>query len=296
MVALSLLVAMAVAFLAGPSPVFGAITPSLQSILKNTHGSMDDYWRDEPFYTGLAKGCMSTEADVWLYNDTLYVGHHESALTEDRTLESLYIKPILDILARQNPDSPFITLPTKNGVWDTDPEQTLYFFIDVKTSGHETFEAVIKALEPLREKGYLTSVTNGKTVTNGPVTIIATGETPLEMVTQVPDRDYFFDAPLGELTDKRYADITAAVSPIASTDFEKAVGKVKPDTSPVLTDAQLKSLQSQIAAANERGIGARYWNTPSFPVRKRNLIWRALLQEGVMLLNADDLDAVNAFF
>lgn len=166
----------------------------------------------------------------------------------------------------------------------------------MKTSGHETFEAVIKALQPLREKGYLTSVTNGKTVTNGPVTIIATGETPLEMVTQVPHRDYFFDAPLGELTDKRYADITAAVSPIASTDFEKAVGKVKLDTSPILTDAQFKSLQSQIAAANERGIGARYWNTPSFPVRKRNLIWRTLLQEGVMLLSADDLDAVNAFF
>lgn len=49
-----------------------------------------DYWRDKPFYTGtcrafqprsltnaflpgLSKGCTSTEADVWLYNDTLYV-------------------------------------------------------------------------------------------------------------------------------------------------------------------------------------------------------------------------------
>lgn len=32
-----------------------------------------DYWRDIPFYTGLSKGCMSTEADVWLYNGTLFV-------------------------------------------------------------------------------------------------------------------------------------------------------------------------------------------------------------------------------
>lgn len=31
----------AVAFLAGPAPAFGAITTSLQSILKNTHGSKD---------------------------------------------------------------------------------------------------------------------------------------------------------------------------------------------------------------------------------------------------------------
>lgn len=32
-----------------------------------------DYWRDVPFYTALSKGCISTEADVWLFNGTLYV-------------------------------------------------------------------------------------------------------------------------------------------------------------------------------------------------------------------------------
>ncbi|KAJ5562452.1 hypothetical protein N7535_003094, partial [Penicillium sp. DV-2018c] len=310
-----------VALLAGPNPAFAEITSSLQSILDNTHGSPDyryptdltrdilpvslsatasildvfDYWRKEPFYTGLSHGCTSTEADVWLYNGTLHVGHDQSALTKSRTLESLYINPILDVLARQNPSSPFITSPTKNGVWDTVPEQTLYFFIDVKTSGRETFKAVIAALEPLREKGYLTTVKDGK-ITNGPVTIIGTGETPLDMVAPVKDRDYFFDAPLASLSDPEYADITDIVSPIASADFQEAVGKIAVDTDPILADEQLKALRKQIAAANERGIGARYWNTPYFPIRTRNLVWRTLLREGVMLLNADDLDAVASLF
>ncbi|KAJ6132514.1 hypothetical protein N7471_007729 [Penicillium samsonianum] len=305
-----------VALLAGPNPAIGAITSSLQSILKNTHGSTDygyptdltrdllpipvhshnDYWRDEPFYTGLSHGCTSTEADVWLYNGTLYVGHDQSALKASRTLESLYINPILDVLERQNPESPFISSPTKNGVWDTAPDQTLYFFIDVKTSGPETFKAVIAALEPLRERGYLTTVKDGKTVTNGPVTIIGTGETPFDMVAPIKDRDYFFDAPLADLNDPKYADVTGVISPVASTDFQEAVGKITVDTDPILSDDQLEALRDQIATANERGIGARYWNTPYFPIRARNLVWRTLLREGVILLNADDLDAVASHF
>lgn len=183
-----------------------------------------------------------------------------------------------------------------SGVWDTTPDQTLYFFIDVKTSGRETFQAVIEALGPLREKGYLTTLEGGKNLTYGPVTIIGTGDTPLDMVAPVLDRDYFFDAPLAHLNETKHADITGLVSPIASTNFEEAVGKITADTDPILNDDQLKVLRDQIATAKQRGIGARYWNTPYWPVRQRNLVWRTLLREGVALLNADDLDAVVAEF
>lgn len=37
------------------------------------------------------------------------VGHEESALTVGRTLESLYINPILDTIKRQNPTTPFVS-------------------------------------------------------------------------------------------------------------------------------------------------------------------------------------------
>lgn len=68
------------------------------------------------------------------------------------------------------------------------------------------------------------------------------------------------------------------------------------DTEPVFTDEQLSTLRAQIATAKSRGIGARYWDTPYYPIRLRNAVWRELLQEGVALLNADDLDAVAEFF
>lgn len=166
----------------------------------------------------------------------------------------------------------------------------------MKTSGRETFQAAIDALEPLRQKGYLTTVKDGKTVTQGPVTVIGTGETPFDMVAAVKDRDYFFDAPLANLKDPEYSDITGVISPIASTDFEEVVGTIKVDSDPILDEEQLRTLRDQIATAKKRGIGARYWNTPYWPVRQRNLVWRTLLREGVALLNADDLDAVTKEF
>lgn len=166
----------------------------------------------------------------------------------------------------------------------------------MKTSGPETFQAVIETLEPLRQKGYLTTVKGGESIIPGAVTVIGTGETPLNMVAPVKDRDYFFDAPLAELNDPKYSNITNLVSPIASTDFEAVVGKITIDTEPILDDHQIKPLRVQIATAKQRGVGARYWNTPYWPIRQRNLVWRTLLREGVALLNADDLDAVTKEF
>ncbi|PTU17775.1 hypothetical protein P175DRAFT_0504528 [Aspergillus ochraceoroseus IBT 24754] len=312
----SLVVATSALFLAFPAQAVGG-SSELQNILKNTHKSPaygyptdftrgimpipvhshNDYWRDIPFYTALSKGCISTEADVWLYNGTLYVGHDESSLTEERTLESLYINPILDVLERQNPKSRFLTSPTNNGVFDTDTSQTLYFFIDVKTAGPETFEAVISALEPLRRQGYLTTLKNNKTLTEAPITVIGTGNTPYDMVGPVADRDYFYDGPLSELSNSEYADLTSLISPIASTSFTSAVGDLAlsgGDT--VLSEQQLEVLRSQISVAKERGILSRYWGAPYYPIRARNLLWRTLIQEGVGLLNADDLDAAATYF
>ena len=36
--------------------------------------SHNDYWRDVPFYSGLAAGAISTECDVWNIDGILYVG------------------------------------------------------------------------------------------------------------------------------------------------------------------------------------------------------------------------------
>jgi hypothetical protein len=182
-------------------------------------------------------------------------------------------------------------------VFDASTGQTLYLWVDSKTSGPETFEAVIAALEPLRQKGYLTTVKNNETLTEGPVTVIGTGNTPYDMVGPVADRDYFYDGPLATLNETVNAGITPLISPIASTSFSSAIGDLSlGEPNAVLSEDQISTLRSQIAFAKEKGILARYWGAPSYPIRARNILWTTLLNEGVGLLNADDLAAAAEYF
>lgn len=64
--------------------------------------SHNDYWRTVPLIEAIAAGCPSVEAAVWYRDDDLYVGHREFELRANRTLRSLYIDPLIDIIESQN--------------------------------------------------------------------------------------------------------------------------------------------------------------------------------------------------
>lgn len=178
-----------------------------------------------------------------------------------------------------------------NGVFDTSSSQTLYFFIDLKTDGPTTWPAVLAALEPLRKAGYLSSY-DGKTFTERPVTVVGTGNTPLSAVQAAVPRDAFYDAPLALLSSS-FSNITANDSPIASTDFAASFGTVRMRD---LNETQLELLRGQLRAAHNKGIKARYWNQPAWPVGTRNAVWRTLWDEGVDFLNVDDLAGAAKFW
>ncbi|KAI4939442.1 uncharacterized protein J4E92_000727 [Alternaria infectoria] len=267
-------------------------TDFTREIIPKPFHSHNDYWRDVPFYSGLSQGAISTEADVWLLNGTLYVGHEPAALTDKRTLQSLYLEPILDTLHRLNPKTRFVQPGEQNGVFDTSSGQTLYFFIDLKTAADETWPAVLEALEPLRSGDWLTTY-DGTNLRKNPVTVIGTGNTQLSDVLASSPRDVFFDAPLADLNESKYADLTANESPIASTNFASSFGEVRKRE---FNDTQLETLRSQLDMAHEKGIMARYWNQPAYPIGTRNAVWRILWDEGVDLLNVDDLAAAAAFW
>ncbi|KAI9824520.1 MAG: hypothetical protein M1826_007310 [Phylliscum demangeonii] len=306
-----------------------SLSSSLLNILANTDGSdlyryptdltrgivpkglhsHNDYWRDVPFYSALAVGAISIEADVWLYNETLYVGHEPAALTAERTFQSLYIDPILDTLQRQNPQTEFNKgLPFKNGVYDTDPSQTLYLFVDVKTYGPTTWPYVVRALEPLRQAGFLTSynasrsdtgdTTFPSTITASAITVLGTGNTPLSQIAPLATRDYFYDGPLSTLNATLPTDlainITASLSPIASASFIDVFGRIQHPPR-LLNTTQLALLRDQIRAAHARRILVRYWDLPAWPVAVRDALWGLLYAEGVDLLNVDDVPAAARF-
>ncbi|KAI0715199.1 hypothetical protein C8Q76DRAFT_842304 [Earliella scabrosa] len=261
-------------------------------IPKNIH-SHNDYWRDVPLLTALSFGVSSVEADVSLINGTLFVGHETAALTKDRTLESLYIQPLLQILRKQNPKTLFTANDTGiNGVFDTDSGRALQLLIDIKTDGVEALPFILDAFQPLREAGYLTTFANG-TLTRSVVTVVGTGNSPLEQVKALEPRDYFFDAPLTQLTDPSLNTTwDPTLSPLASTDYAVVVGWSGIGE---MSDEQRANLTKFVGDAHALGITARFWDTPGWPVHARENVWRALLEGGADWLNADDLEAASAF-
>lgn len=274
------------------------ITQNVEPIPCHSH---NDYWRRIPLYDALRWGCTGVEADVWLTNNDLLVGHGTNALTPSRTFRSMYIDPLVALLDHQNhPASP----GTQNGVFSTDPQQTLVLLVDFKNDGRAIFPIVSAHLAALRQKGYLTYF-NGEETVEGPITVVATGNAPFDLITaNTTYRDIFFDAPLAQMStlarSQGHGQGTVGTSPgstfdstnsfYASVNFRRAVGWVWW----TLSERQVQVIRAQVQGAHERGLKARYWSAPTWPVARRNAVWRVLLEEGVDYLNGDDLKGMKA--
>ncbi|KAH8696663.1 hypothetical protein BGW36DRAFT_398149 [Talaromyces proteolyticus] len=288
-------------------------TDATRDILPVTCHSHNDYWRPVPLFSALNAGCISVEADVWLIDYELYIAHSRSAVAPNRTLYSLYVDPLVELLDKQNPIPRFHPAKDQSlhGVFDTNPSQTLVLLIDFKTDGLETLPHVVSQLSPLRDGGYL-SYWNGVDFVEGPVTVVATGNAPFDLLTANSSyRDVFFDAPLDMMEDgepiplrKRAAGqeqsqgntrIPSVVdidtfnpsnSYYASVSFRKSIGY--PWHLHITAD-QLRHIRAQINGAHRRGLKVRYWGTPSWPGNLRYYIWSILEREGADILNVDDL-------
>ncbi|KAI1072426.1 hypothetical protein LB507_003362 [Fusarium sp. FIESC RH6] len=255
--------------------------PGLNSILPAPCHSHNDYWRLAPFHSAIDAGCIGIEADVWAVQDELYVGHDLGGLSTDRTLSSMYIRPLMELLQSQNLDRD-PSLPPR-GVYGRKPDQTVVLLVDLKSNPNTSWPLLLERLEPLRQKGWLSHVHDGKFV-SGPITVVGTGETELHRVNEAtPSRDVFLDAPLDQLEDGQYTDLN---SHYTSVSFEKSIGKVG---SKGLKPEQLAKLRNQISQAHSRGLKARYWGLPYWPLQVRNQLRELLIDEGADVLNSDDL-------
>lgn len=269
--------------------------------------SHNDYWHRVPLYEALLYGCASVEADIWLTeerNDSkLYVGHSFASLETGRTLNSLYIGPLLKLLDAMNPNS---TKPEPKGVFATYPSQSLVLLVDIKNKPALAFEALTAHLEPLRQRDYLT-YHNGSALVYRPLTVVTTGSTPYGSVLAQDSakRDIFFDAPLADLhlpcsrspeevgpALAYSADYNKTTSLYASASLRKVLGSYLPFFFPWnLTAWQIERIRSVTKSAHARGLKVRWWDTPSWPKSRREWAWKVLMEEGADVLNADDLEA-----
>lgn len=274
-----------------PSPSF-SVTDQVTSLDVNftkpipCH-SHNDYWRKRPLLSALRTGCIAVEADIFATRDRLFVAHEKARMQVNSTLSKMYLEPLYSILQRNNPSN--ISASSFKGVYGQAPDQTLILVIDFKSKHSKIWPLLLEQLRPLRERGWLSHAMNG-TFISRPITVVATGSSQLDDITQNPWKDVFFDAPLADLDGGRY---NTTNSYYASVSFKHSIGYFR---SSGMGREQLLKVRKQIQKAHDLGLKTRYWETPTYPLEVRNKLWEVLLEEGIDLLNADDLDAAKAIY
>ncbi|KNG49468.1 serine threonine protein kinase [Stemphylium lycopersici] len=249
---------------------------------KNCH-SHNDYWRAVPLYGALAAGCVSVEADIWLTDDEeLLVSHSWKSTTPERTLKSLYLDPLTNILDRRNVTTAG-DADEKTGVFDSDPRIAVVLVIDFKSDGAATWPVLLQQLAPLREKDWLTRY-DGETLHQGALTIVGTGNAPFDLIQRDSTNRYvFFDAPLLSVAEPKY---NSTNTYYASAPIRGAVGKLWFNK---MSSSQISAAREQVKVAQNKGLKSRYWDTPSWPIGRRDEVWEHLIDVDTGVLNVDGL-------
>jgi hypothetical protein len=231
----------------------------------------NDYEHERPLLDALERGFASIEADIWLRDGALLIGHDERDLDPSRTLQALYLDPLLAMV--------------RDDGKVRDDGSPLILLIDIKTDGEATYRALADVLAGYREM--LTHV-EGDRVIAGAVTAIVSGNRPLATMQSQENRLAFYDGRLGDLE----GELPAALMPLVSDNWTRHFswrgdGPIPPN--------EAQKLAGIVADAHARGYILRFWATPDDPGPARDALWKALDEAGVDLINTDDLSGFSAF-
>lgn len=221
----------------------------------NAH-SHNDYQNDIPFWSAYYAGFGSIEADIWAVNGELMVAHEENDITAERTLNQLYIQPIVKMFK------------TNGGkVWAKN-DNSFQLVIDIKASVDTTLSLLIHQLDQYPE------VFNRK-VNKNAIRVIITGNQPSpSSFDQYPDYIYFD----GNLNQKYTSEQLKRV-PLFSLnlkDYTKWNGKAN------IPLVEAKRIGQIIDSVHQLGCKIRFWGAPDIINS-----WKVFMNLKVDYLNTD---------
>lgn len=226
--------------------------------LKGGH-SHNDYNQKRPLYEAIEHGIVSVEADIFLREGKLLVGHNEEDLTVERTLDNLYLRPLMKLNASQDKKfSPIILL------------------VDIKDKAEETYIELKKVLFPYR--GILTRFFKNRMEQNV-VTIIISGERPFEILRSETERYVFLDGRISDLGNLEDANLF----PLISDDWGKYFSW---NGSGEISNEELRILEEKVKACHLQNKMIRFWGIPNDSYETK-AYWDVLWKAGVDLIGCD---------
>lgn len=234
---------------------------------KNAHAH-NDYKHKHPLSDALQNKFNSIEADVFLINKQLIVSHIHPVFRNKSTLETLYLKPLLDSCSKHN------------GYVYENCKESIILLIDIKSDADETYLELKKIVE--KYQSILTKYENGKVITKA-VTIILSGNKPYSTLQNDSVRYAFIDQSLLSLNKPYNQTVCAMASTKYSNVFKwKGKGKIPKD--------EKENLISLVNKAHQQGKKVRLWASP-----ENKNVWTELLNCGVDLINTDKLEDLRKF-
>lgn len=223
--------------------------------------SHNDYLHDRALLEALDEGFHSAEADVFLVDGELRIGH-ERALLRQGTLQSLYLEP-LRRRAAANGGRVFA-----NG-------ETFTLLVDIKDDGRAVYGRLREILTEYRE---MLTVFRNDGATPGAVTVILSGDRPRAQVEAEPERLCAIDGRPRDLD----ADPSPFLVPWISDAWSNHFGRGTEE----LDEVQRRHLDSLVARTHAQGRRLRFWGAPD-----REAVWALQQAAGVDLINTDRLAA-----
>lgn len=252
--------------LAGLLAACGLATAEVAAPLPRAHAH-NDYLHERPLLDALDQGFCSVEADIFLVDGELRVGHSRIQLRKGRTLESLYLAPLAERV-RANRGSVY---PQK---------ERFILLVDIKSDGEALYPVLDALLERYRD---MLSGVAGQVHTERAVQVILSGDRPRALVAADPTRYCAIDG--------RPADFGTSASPAAVpliSDSWRNHFKWR-GTGPFPADEAAR-LDAFVARARKEQRLIRFWGAPDNPEA-----WAILLDAGVDLVNTDRLRELAAF-
>jgi hypothetical protein len=221
--------------------------------------SHNDYLRPAPLQLALRHGFHSVEADVFLRDGELLVGHDEWMLQPGRTLERLYLDPLRERVAA-------------NGGSVHGDGKPFLLLVDIKRDG----EAVYARLETaLAERSQMLTRFGPDGIEPGAVTVILSGDRPRATLARQAVRLVAIDGRIEDLDGTTPPSLVPLISDSWKRRFEW-------DGIDPLEDHEAQRLRELAHRARSQGRMLRFWGAPDRPA-----VWDALQTTGVTWINTD---------
>ena len=225
----------------------------------NAH-SHNDYENPIPFFTAYENNFGSIEADIFYFNDSLFVGHVFGDITKKRTLQSLYLDPLNN------------KIKINNGFPYKDSTKTLQLLIDIKTDPDRTIGKLVNLLN-----------TYSAIIQSGKLKIVITGNRPSSNKFNQYPSYLFFDGDLG----KSYSNYELSRVGLFSADLSEYThwnGKG------VMVKQDQHKIDSIIKSVHLKGKQIRFYGSPDYINA-----WQQFIKMKVDFINTDHIVELGKF-